>query len=1487
MKKKRRLSRRILPVLLSCAMVLQTLAGIAPQTVHAANDTLHCINPWTGYGNMPVTKGDGTVVYHPQVTYGNDANGAPRAVFCIDLGAALSSGDEYTLYDPDTYTELNERQKLAIAYATGNGAVTQPYADPVTGFAGAASTAEAQATLQKFWSTQLMIWYFVEKYDDSTVDKGGLDWAGVEATCNSGWGDLTECNRIWDYVYNMMEKPTFTEWWNGGATATDSYPQIRLDYDSASGTYIGWAQNTDTYVSIVDGNYYVEDTAINNALSFTVTDDAGNPNDNGNWLKITSTMPIAESTDTIVWGQKTGDKGICSYVNNITSPQDNVEVHSVYPASPDYFGFRVYTEGGTGEFSMNKVGLDSSYFAGNANYTVAGAVYTLEMMNGTNAVSVATLVTDTDGTGHVTYNSFDTANVCSGTVTTADTHTVVTGLPYGSYRVRETQAPKGYALDPTMHTFTLDSSNVTTRQTWTSNEKAVAPLLTMTKVSTNTSMTAGNSCYSLAGATYQVYTDPACTTPATALLVDANGRITGTTNAVLTTDANGNANTLYMPVGTYYVKETVASKGFRLDNEPHRVIVTENNVSTPATFESNEMPLNDPAVIQIDKVDSESITMIKNGQAEPEVIGGASLEGAVFEVKYYGDYYDSVSALTGKTAERKWYIQTLYDEITNTFRAGLDVEHLASNYRSDAFYYDGGVTTLPLGTYTMQEVKAPDGYTLDGNGTVMTNAAGVVADDVFIGQVRIDPSNPGRAQTYVRGAGDSTFETNQEGEPVRVFTTLQNGSSVGLTNEIKRGDFTFVKEDYESGETMEGVFFRITSSTGESHVVKTGENGLYKSSTDSIPHTQNTNAYDLLFDNDPSNDYINGTYIGDMECGLWFFGTDNENEWNNANIDNDRGACRYDESYTVKELVCPANKGKQLMLPRTFQITEEGTTVNLGSYSNVPGPFMHTLEWDTLTGTHMSVSAEGVMNSITDTITMEYLTAGKTYTTKGILMELNEDGTLAGPLLDANGNYIRANKTFTVEDTFNNTEQEKNMTVDVVYEFDGSNCSGKTFVIFEYLFEGRDDTPIPVLPDDTIDETGVYEGQEGVPVKHTDETDDSQIGYFRQQGRVQILKTGPFISGTTKFTAKLPDGTTKEITRLSYEQKPFAGITFTVFDAKTDKAVTSFTTDAEGKAVSDILLFGGDEEYYVMETDTPAGLVQSTEKIPVVFSEYNEEEDVYETPLTTITNDVTGARINVYKKGEFIIPNTENAYGVAQKGIEGVYFGVYANEDIKDNAGNVVITKGTLVSIAKTNEEGLASVCESLVAGKYYFEEIMTATDEYELDSTRFDFTIAYKRNTTEPEVVFDVNAENPLLNKFKTQNAEILKTDDEGKPLAGVQFALYRKYKDEYIQIGSYTTGKDGKISITNIPYGEYYWIETKGLDGYVYDGTTKYTFTVDDSGTENGVISVHAVNTKTPKTGDNSPLGMVFLIMGTAVLGLSVVMVSFFRKKKRCVRK
>ena len=91
-----------------------------------------------------------------------------------------------------------------------------------------------------------------------------------------------------------------------------------------------------------------------------------------------------------------------------------------------------------------------------------------------------------------------------------------------------------------------------------------------------------NSQYSLEGAVYQLYTDESCTTAAK----DANGN-----NAVLTTDAAGNAPAIEMKTGTYYAKETSAGRGYMLDTGVYKIKVTDaNNSGNPAVFTSAEPP---------------------------------------------------------------------------------------------------------------------------------------------------------------------------------------------------------------------------------------------------------------------------------------------------------------------------------------------------------------------------------------------------------------------------------------------------------------------------------------------------------------------------------------------------------------------------------------------------------------------------------------------------------------------------------------------------------------------------------------------------------------------------------------------------------------------------------------------------------------------------------------------------------------------------------
>ena len=205
------------------------------------------------------------------------------------------------------------------------------------------------------------------------------------------------------------------------------------------------------------------------------------------------------------------------------------------------------------------------------------------------------------------------------------------------------------------------------------------------KSSSNTTVTNGNDCYSLSGATYGVYSDKGCTKSV----------------ATLTTNANGNTDTVELRASTYYVKETKVPKGFQLDKNVYTLTV---KVGETTTLKVSDTPKVTDTLVELFKIDMET------SKATPQ--GNASLEGAEFVWKYYDGYYTKDNLPSEPT--RTWTTKTIAEKDSND--EVHYITRLADSYKvsGDSFYTQNGTICLPLGTITVEEKAAPNGYLLEG-----------------------------------------------------------------------------------------------------------------------------------------------------------------------------------------------------------------------------------------------------------------------------------------------------------------------------------------------------------------------------------------------------------------------------------------------------------------------------------------------------------------------------------------------------------------------------------------------------------------------------------------------------------------------------------------------------------------------------------------------------------------------------------------------------
>lgn len=233
-----------------------------------------------------------------------------------------------------------------------------------------------------------------------------------------------------------------------------------------------------------------------------------------------------------------------------------------------------------------------------------------------------------------------------------------------------------------------------------------------------------------------------------------------------------------MPEHTYY-KELTAPAGYALDSSVQSFTVTDGQNTALSV---SDTPTNDPVRISINKVDSET---------GDKVQGGASLENAEFTVKYYAGYYNAGNLPANAT--RTWVIKTV--KIGGVYVAGLNNTCKVSG---DDFYTNAaGTAILPLGTISIEETKAPEGYSLEG-AYLQVGGTGTKITGKYVAQI------------------------TQNGN----LAQLKGGNTFKVSDKIKRGDFKLTKIDTDNQNRMSDIPFRVTcKGTGESHIIKTDENG--------------------------------------------------------------------------------------------------------------------------------------------------------------------------------------------------------------------------------------------------------------------------------------------------------------------------------------------------------------------------------------------------------------------------------------------------------------------------------------------------------------------------------------------------------------------------------------------------------------------------------------------------------------------------------------
>lgn len=319
-----------------------------------------------------------------------------------------------------------------------------------------------------------------------------------------------------------------------------------------------------------------------------------------------------------------------------------------------------------------------------------------------------------------------------------------------------------------------------------------------------------------------------------------------------------------------------------------------------------------------------------------------------------------------------------------------------------------------------------------------------------------------------------------------------------------------------------------------------------------------------------------------------------------------------------------------------------------------------------------------------------------------------------------------------------------------------------------------------------------------------------------QKGTITIEKTGEVFSSVEVQEGKLQDRY-KPI----YAESGLEGAEFEIRAAEdittpdgtlrysAGEVVDTLTTSADGTATSKELYLG---KFEIVETKAPYGMVLNEEPIQVEL-EYAGQEVAVTSTSVSIYNERQKVLVKLYKdleKDELFEIGTGDE-------ILNVYFALYASEDLTA-ADGTIIPKDGLIEIAGVQADGTLTFSADLPIGSYYVKEYST-NEHYLISEETYPVVFEYGgEDTAVVEIV--VNDGDAILNEIIRGSISGIKVDENGEPLPGAVFGLFKADCTEFTEENAILTAEsaeDGSFSFTEVPYGIWQIKEISTVEGYV----------------------------------------------------------------------